>query len=115
MDYKVLPGLPEATRIDIGQTMAFIVLSLSELVHVFNVRNNTKSIFKTGIFDNKKLLLANGVSAALVFAVLLLPNLRNLFGIAALPPENVFEVICLVLAPVVIVEILKLFKINGSD
>ena len=46
----------EQVRVSIGQTMAFIVLALSELVHVFNIRNNSKSIFKTGIFNNGKLI-----------------------------------------------------------
>ena len=37
----------DESKIEVGQTMAFIVLALSELVHVFNVRDNKKSIFKT--------------------------------------------------------------------
>ena len=39
-------------KVQIGQAMAFIVLALSELVHVFNIRNNKKSIFKTRIGGN---------------------------------------------------------------
>lgn len=93
--------------------MAFTVLALSELVHVFNVRNNKESIFKTGILNNKLLILAIGVSAALVLTILFIPVLRDIFSISVLPAENVFEVIILVLSPLVIVEILKLFKINS--
>lgn len=52
-------GLDENERIQIAQTMTFTVLALSELIHVYNVRNNELSIFKTGIFNNKKLILAN--------------------------------------------------------
>lgn len=92
--------------------MAFTVLALSELVHVFNVRNNKESIFKTGILNNKLLILAIGVSATLVLAILFIPALRDIFSISVLPAENIFEVIILVLLPLVIVEILKLFKIN---
>ncbi len=92
--------------------MAFTVLALSELVHVFNIRNNEKSIFKTGVFNNTKLILAIVLSAILVLAILLIPVLRDIFGIAVLPKENIFEVIVLVLSPLIIVEILKLFKIN---
>lgn len=92
--------------------MAFTVLALSELVHVFNVRNNKESVFKTGIFNNKKLILAIGVSASLVLVVLLVPALRDIFSIAALPKENIIETILLVFSPLVIVELLKLFKIN---
>lgn len=103
---------PEQVRVSIGQTMAFIVLALSELVHVFNIRNNSKSMFKTGIFNNGKLILAILVSASLMFVVLLVPALRNIFSIVPMPVENIVETICLVFAPAAIVEIFKLFKIN---
>lgn len=94
--------------------MAFIVLALSELIHVFNIRNNTKSLFTGNVFNNFKLILAILVSAGLMFAVLLVPSLRNLFSIVRLPMENLIETILLVFAPIVIVEIFKLFKINGD-
>lgn len=92
--------------------MAFIVLAFSELVHVFNVRNNKKSIFKTGILNNMKLIFAIGVSCLLMLSILFIPVLRDIFSIAVLPKENILEVIILVLSPLVIVELLKLFKIN---
>ncbi|MEF2641590.1 MAG: cation-translocating P-type ATPase [Clostridia bacterium] len=102
----------EEVKVEIGQTMAFTVLALSELVHVFNVRNNKKSIFKTGIFNNSKLILAIAVSAALMFVILLIPSLRQIFSIPVLPLGNIIETILLVLAPLAIVELFKLFKIN---
>ena len=103
----------DESKIEVGQTMAFVVLALSELVHVFNIRDNTKSIFKTNIFNNKKLILAIIVSAAFMFVVLLVPALRTIFNIPVLPANNIVEIICLVFAPVVIVEIFKLLKINS--
>ena len=92
--------------------MAFVVLALSELIHVFNIRNNKKSIFKTGIGGNNWLFGAITLAAALVFVILVIPALRHIFSIPVLPISNIIEVICLVLAPVVIVELFKLFKIN---
>ena len=100
----------EEVKVEIGQTMAFTVLALSELVHVFNIRNNKKSIFKTGIFNNSKLILAIAVSAALMFVILLIPSLRQIFSIPVLPLGNIIETILLVLAPLAIVELFKLFK-----
>ncbi len=109
------PGVTDETmKIEIAQTMAFCVLALSELVHVFNIRDNKNSIFKTGIFNNMKLILAIIVSASLMFVILLIPQLRTIFSIAQLPKENIIETILLVLAPIVIVEIFKLFKINTT-
>ena len=102
----------DESKVEVGQTMAFIVLSLSELVHVYNIRNNEKSIFKTKCFNNPKLILANFISAALVVIILLIPALRNIFSIPVLPVQNILETIMLVFAPIVIVEIFKALKIN---
>ena len=108
-------GAEEHVRIQIGQTMAFSVLALSQLVHVYNIRDNKKSIFKTGIFNNSKLILATLGSALLMFVILLVPTLRGVFGIVELPVENILEVVLLVFAPILIVELFKLFKINGKE
>ena len=104
----------DAEKIQIGQTMAFCVLALSELVHVFNVRDNKKSIFKGGLFSNSKLIWATIASASLMFVILFIPALRNIFSIAMLPKENILETILLVFSPILIVEIFKLFKINTT-
>ena len=109
------PNTEEHIRIQIGQTMAFSVLALSQLVHVYNIRDNTKSIFKTGIFSNSKLILACLGSAALMFVILLVPSLRGVFSIAELPVENILEVVLLVFSPILIVELFKLYKINGKE
>ena len=109
------PGVTdEAAKIKIAQTMAFCVLALSELVHVFNIRDNKNSVFKTGILNNSKLILAILVSASFMFIILLIPGLRQIFSIAQLPKENIVETILLVLSPIAIVEIFKLLKINTT-
>ncbi len=107
-------GATAQEKIQIGQTMAFTVLALSELVHVFNIRNNKNSIFKSNPFNNGKLILAILASATLMFAVLLIPTLREIFSIAKLPITQIEEIIVLVLSPLVIVEIFKLLKINTT-
>ena len=106
------PEYVEHVRIEIGQTMAFSVLALSQLVHVFNVRDNKNSIFKSNPFNNKQLILAIFVSTMLMITILLVPALRQIFSIWKLPVENILEVLLLVFSPLVIVEIIKLFKIN---
>lgn len=108
------PDVSQEEKVKIGQTMAFYVLALSELVHVFNIRDNKRSIFKTGIFNNSKLILATVVSASLMFVILFTQGLRDIFGLVMLPAMHVFETIMLVLAPVIIVEIFKLLKINTT-
>lgn len=105
-------GVTQGEKIQIGQTMAFVVLALSELVHVFNVRNNSESVFKTNPFNNGKLILAILASAGLMFLVLFVPALREAFNITLLPMSHIVEVICLILSPLLVVELFKLFKVN---
>ena len=110
------PGIEDQhMKIQIGQTMAFFVLALSELVHVFNVRDNKNSLFKTKVFNNSKLILAVLGSAALMLVIMFIPALREIFNIVVLPTQNIVEVILLVFAPIIIVEIFKLLKINGAE
>ena len=104
----------DESKIEVGQTMAFVTLAFSELVHVFNVRNNKKSVFKTGIFDNIKLIGSVAISAILMLIILLIPGLREIFSIPILPTQNIIELVGLIFAPLVIVEIFKLLKINTS-
>ena len=108
------PDVSQEEKVKIGQTMAFYVLALSELVHVFNIRDNKRTIFKTGIFNNSKLILATVISASLMFVILFTQGLRDIFGLVMLPAMHVFETVMLVLAPVIIVEIFKLLKINTT-
>ncbi len=103
----------DESKIEVGQTMAFVTLAFSELVHVFNVRNNKKSIFKTKVFNNSKLVWAILASAALMGIILAIPALRTVFSIPVLPTQNILELVVLVLLPLVIVEIFKLLKINS--
>ena len=113
-----LPVIEELTneeiKVEIGQTMVFCVLAFSQLVHVFNVRDNKTSIFKTGIFSNKQLILAVLASAALMLGILLIPALRHVFSIPVLPVGNILEIVVLSLMPLIVVELFKLIKINTS-
>ena len=104
----------DESKIEVGQTMAFVTLAMSELVHVFNVRNNKKSIFKTKVFNNSKLIWAVLGSAALMLVILAIPALRTIFSIPLLPTENIIELVILIFSPLVIVELFKLFKINTA-
>ncbi len=104
----------EEVKIETGRTMAFIVLAFAELIHVFNIRNNKESIFKVETFKNKMLFLAIGASSLLMFAVLFIPFLQSIFGIIALPLDKILDCLLLIIMPVIVVELMKLLKINSS-
>ena len=89
-----------------GQTMAFIVLSVSQLVQAFNMRSE-HSLFRIGPFSNKKLNLFVLVSFALVCVVLFTP-LGYLFGVTILSWQYYLIALGLSFAPLLVMEISKL-------
>ena len=92
----------------IGRTMAFAVLSLSELIHAFNVKSK-KSIFKTDIFSNMKLVYAFIIGVILQVSVISIPAMSVIFKTAHLSLIQWLVVALLSISPVVIVELEKLF------
>lgn len=90
----------------VGRTMAFAVLSLSQLVHAFNVRSE-QSIFKTGVWGNMKLIYSFIVCVILQVAVISLPTLSIIFKTANLTLVQWLIVALLSLSPLVIVELEK--------
>ncbi len=90
-----------------GQTLAFMVLALSQVVQAFNMRSD-RSLFKIGPFSNKKLNLAVLASVVLVLLVLFTP-LRIAFGLIFLPWYLYLIGLGLILVPFVIMELSKLF------
>ena len=87
----------------IGRTMAFCVLSLSQLVHSFNMRSE-HSVLKLGLLSNRKLVAACGFCAFLMVSVVLFPPLSALFQTTALTALQWLIVAALSLCPLLVVE-----------
>ena len=60
-------------------TMVFTVLAISPLFHAYNCRSERASIFKTGFFTNRFLVIAVVVSAAVHLLALIVPPLQPVF------------------------------------
>ena len=104
---ELYPGM-EQVRMHTGQTMAFMVLAISQLFHAFNVRSDKMSIFKLKL--NKYLVGAFFICLGLQ-ALTLLPGVRNVFDIMLIKQGMLWLVIfVLAISPVVIVEIVKFFS-----
>ncbi|AMC93736.1 ATPase [Erysipelothrix larvae] len=103
---------PEGSE-QMGQTMAFTVLAFSQLVHAYNIHSPRKSVFKT-FFKNKWLVYATIANAIMMLAVLFVPFLRDIFQLIELDLHHWEVVIGLALLPLPIVELMKLFKLNGK-
>lgn len=95
-----------AMGIEAGQTMAFMILSLSQIVQSFNMRSN-HSLFKIGPFTNKKLNGAAALSLLLVLIILFTP-LRVAFGLDLLPAYMYLIALGLITVPLVVMELSKL-------
>lgn len=93
----------------IGRTMAFAVLSLSQVVHTFNMRSEY-SIFRKGIPQNPKLFLAAALCVFLQAAVIVIRPLGAVFKTAALNSVQWLIVTLLSLAPLAVVELEKAFE-----
>jgi Ca2+-transporting ATPase len=94
-----------------GQTMAFMILALCQIVQAYNMRSE-HSLFKIGIFKNKTLNLAALASTLLVALVLFTP-VGVAFGMVTLPAKLYLLAIGLILVPLVVMEICKLFGCFG--
>ncbi len=88
-----------------GQTLAFMVLAMSQVVQAFNMRSE-HSIFKIGPFTNKTLNLAALVSTLLVALVLFTP-VSAAFGLIYLPAKLYLIGLGLILVPLVVMELTK--------
>ena len=88
-----------------GQTMAFMVLALSQIVQAFNMRSE-HSLFKIGFFSNKKLNGAVLISV-LMMALILFTPLSALFGIIYLPAKLYLMALGLIFVPLIVMELAK--------
>ena len=91
--------------LEAGQTMAFMVLALTQIVQAFNMRSE-HSLFAIGPFSNRKLNGAALLSLALVCLVLFTP-VGIAFGMVILPGWLYLAGLGLILVPLVVMELAK--------
>ena len=91
-----------------GQTMAFMVLALSQIIQSFNVRSE-HSLFRIGFFTNKILNGATAISLAVMLLVLFTP-IGVAFGLVILPWKLYLKAWGLIHIPIVVMEIAKLIR-----
>ncbi len=90
----------------IGRTMAFAVLSLSQLFHSFNMRSE-HSLTKIGLFSNIKLLLSFIICSFLQIIVISFAPLAAIFKVVPLNAAQWSVVLVLSFMPLVVVELQK--------
>ena len=90
-----------------GQTLAFMVLAMSQVVQAFNMRSE-HSLFKIGPFTNKTLNKAALISTGLMVLVMFTP-LSGIFGLMTLSPWLYLAGVGLFMAPLAVMEFSKAF------
>jgi len=90
-----------------AHTMAFLTMSLSQLVHSFNARSLDHSLFYLGVTSNRSLVYAFLISLLLQLMVVFVPGLNNVFGTTVINPHDWAVVLGLSLVPLVVVEVWK--------
>lgn len=98
---------PESLRH--AQTMAFVVLSVSQLFYSLSMRNETKSLFQVGILKNKWLICSVLFGILIQFAIITIPFTATIFKVYSLTLKDWGIVILISLIPFIVNEIVKIF------
>lgn len=95
---------------NVGMTMAFTVLCLSQIFHALNQSSSETSIFSKDYPRNKMLYLAMLGSITFLLIVLFITPIREFFSLSVLTGNEWLIVILLSLSPILVVEIFKAIK-----
>ena len=89
-----------------GSTLAFLTLSLSQIIHAYNMRSE-HSLFKIGPFSNHKLNWVTLISIVLIAFVLFTPGVVSAFGMMYIPWYGYLIGVGLSLVPILVLECSK--------
>ena len=95
---------------NVGMTMAFTVLCLSQIFHSLNQSSSITSLFSKDYPRNKMLFLSMVGSIFFLMVVLFVTPIREFFSLSVLSGNEWLIVILLSLSPILIVEIFKAIK-----
>ncbi|WP_267641737.1 cation-translocating P-type ATPase [Enterococcus faecium] len=98
----------------VGQTVAFLILAYSSILHVFNVRSS-QSIFKVNLATNKALVEMALLALAITTAVALLPFTQELFGLVHISLNHWFLVGILSIVLIAVNELIKFHRLPEAE
>jgi Ca2+-transporting ATPase len=103
----------DSYKIRYAQTFAFMVLALSQLIHVWNLRSFCTSVFKLKI--NAFLIKSFAISFFLQLIIIFVPFLRDFFQLISLTIKDFIIILFLSFCPLLFVEIKKIFYHNKKN
>jgi Ca2+-transporting ATPase len=92
-----------------AETMAFMTLSLCELFRAYTVRSERLSVFRLGVFSNRYMQYAVGLSIILLLAVVSVPFLQPIFNTHFMSGREWAVVLGLALVPAAAEELTKMY------
>jgi Ca2+-transporting ATPase len=96
-------------HLEAAQTMAFVALCTSEMIRAFTARSEYHSVFSIGVFSNRWMIWAVGVSFLLVLMVVYVPFLRPFFDTVPLTAGDWLFMLPFFFASPVAMELLKIY------
>ncbi len=97
-----------------GNTMAFAVLSFSQLFHAYNMRSR-HSLFHIGILSNRTMNISFLVCATLQVLVITHPWLQSVFQVSAMNFAQWLVVLSCSIAPIIFMELQKHVAKNAKE
>ncbi|MCO7128267.1 cation-translocating P-type ATPase [Sporolactobacillus shoreicorticis] len=106
--YQLWSGSIPEDVLTYAETMAFVVLAVSQLFYSLSMRSAFHTIFQVGLFSNKYLIGAILLGIILQFAVISIPFLAAAFHVQMLSLQDWIIVILFALIPLAVNELIKL-------
>ena len=92
-----------------AQTMAFVTLSVSELLRAYTARSERYPLLRLGVFSNRAMQWAVASSLAIILAIIYVPALDPIFNTAFLGLREWAAMLPFILVPSVVAELAKLW------
>lgn len=99
--------------LEVGRTMAFLAIGFLELIHSFNIKND-KSIFETGIFENKYLVGSFILGIFVQTIVVVVPVFAEVFQVVPLTLTQWIITIVISIIPVPVMELQKMLNFKNE-
>ena len=98
--------------LEVARTMAFLAIGFLELIHSINVKNE-KSIFESGLFENKYLVGSFILGIFIQTIVVIVPAFANVFEVVPLNLTQWIITIAISILPIPVIELQK--KIDSKN
>ncbi|MEY8356233.1 cation-translocating P-type ATPase [Lachnospiraceae bacterium 54-53] len=104
--FIALPGMPEPSQ-EIGQTVAFLVLGWTSILHLFTVRSR-QSIFKRTLRDNPPVVFSTMAMIAVFSLMAAFPSVGRIFDLTSIGSYHWLIAAGLSAIPTIVAEIGKI-------